>query len=238
MCKYNYNLEQNKYDIFFSLKNLLCVFRVKSQKYTLSDNSRDYYVESVREHCGLSPEDTLKDLFFLMRSASLSLRINDVVVIKTNGSIMAYRFGGIKSKNPSLWTKNFEYVRNFIEQEKTEFINELHCQNKVLDIINGKILDINSLDFRNYIYYGLNCEVFRLKSESYGTVQSEYHLYYLDEKTMITKINLGCKKAYYTLHNVFNFISNSDTNKTRILLLNRFELEMIKNYYALEKLVV
>lgn len=238
MCKYNYNLEQNKYDIFFSLKNLLCVFRVKSQKYTLSDNSRDYYVESVREHYGLSSEDTLKDLFFLMRSASLSLRINDVVVIKTNGSIMAYRFGGIKSKNPSLWTKNFKYVRNFIEREKTEFINELHCQNKVLDVINGKILDINSLDFRNYIYYGLNCEVFRLKSESYGTVQSEYHLYCLDEKTMITKINLGRKKAYYTLHNVFNFISNSDTNKTRILLLNRFELEMIKNYYDLEKLVV
>lgn len=237
MRKGIYQLEK-KYDIYFSLKNLVCVFRIKEKDSGLSNDSRDYYVDSIREHYGLSSEDTLKDLFFLVRSGSLSLKTNDVVVIKTNGNIMGYRFLGMKCTNTIMWIKNFIYVHNFIDSEKNEFINRLHCDNKVLDIINGKTLDVGNLDFKNHIYYGLNCEVFQLKTESYGTVQSEYNLYCLEDNSMISSINLGVKKTYYTLHNVFNFISNPVKNRKRVLLMNRFELEMIKNYYDLEKLVI
>lgn len=233
-------MDERKYDVFFSLKNIYAVFRQANSRNMLSNKSNDYEVLSVQEHYGLSVEDTIKDIMLLMRSGAINIVYNDVLVIKTNGLVACFRFRGIRNNNSCYWKRNFVVIDDFIAEERKQIIQVLHQGNEVIDVIERKPLYIRELDLQKNMYFGISCEPFQYESKSHEMIQSEYFLYCLNEYNQIIRIDAGAGKPFYSLKNIFNYFNliQKGKKKKHVLLLNRTELEMVKDYYELKMQIV
>lgn len=85
------------------------------------------------------------------------------------------------------------------------------------------------------IVYSIDSEVFR--KEGSGFIISDYSLYKLDGNEIKTD-NLYCKPFQMIKNALYYFSRDIKEKRKALLLLNRYELEMIMDYCQLQKMIV
>lgn len=224
-----------RYQMLFSFENLYGIFRNNSIK---RENicSKDYELIYLQPHENMTQEDVLKDLIYLNRSGKVDIHINDIVCIKINGAVSSFRFSGIKNHNPECTKRNFAEIKNFLEAEKSEFVSTIHDENKILSVLDGKVYSIDKIDPAEHTFYCIHDEIFKKNSRS-ANITAIYSLYFL--KNMEIAPSNQFQQPFVTIqHALYFFYKYKKRNPKSILLLNRAELEMIKDYYQLRQLVV
>lgn len=230
-----YELSNRRYKLIFSFENLYGIFRTNEvQKEHI--RSKDYELVYLKTHENMTQDDVLKDLIFLNRSGEVDMQINDIVCIKINGEISCFRFSGIKNHNPECTKNNFAEIKNFLEEEKKEFVSKLHSENKILSVLDGQVYEIGEIDPAEHTFFCIHNEIFKKSSRS-ANITAIYSLYSL-KNMVIAQANQFSQPFVTIQHALYFFNKYKKRNPKSMLLLNRAELEMIKDFYQLRQLVV
>lgn len=233
------NMEYERYRFIFGFDNLITVFKPHDYM-NATPNSKDYRVAFSIEHTCSSIEDVLMDLELFVRTGNERVIINDVVGIKINGSIYCFRYlGMINAQLSSL--EGYHEVQNFIEYEKNNLIKEIHRQNKVMSVLYGELIPIEKIEMEENLLYAIDGEMFKPSGDyGKGFTTTDYSLYCLEDME-INKVNPYPKPFFNISVALYYFLHNKNGKRTKkrspILLLNRQELEMIKDYHQLNRLI-
>lgn len=227
-------IENNRYQMFFSFENVYGIFR-SNNKMKFAKSSIECELIFLNPHDCVLPNDLLLDVLYLYRSGKLALQRNDVVSIRINGHVSNFCFNGRKVKSIDSVSMNFYEIKDFIDQERTAILNDIHSNNKVLSVLDGYIYSIESMNINKYCLYAIDSEVFR--KEGSGFIMSDYSLYKLDGDEIKTD-NLYCKPFQMIKNALYYFNRDIKEKRKTLLLLNRYELEMIMDYYQLQKMIV
>lgn len=220
-----FNVSPVKYAMMFSFENIYGVFRPKKKATT---DSREYDLIMYDYHNNNSPGDVLVDLCFFVLSDKNQLRMNDIISIRVNGKLFCYRYiKKIGANFQSSVFECFELVPNFLFDEISDYLKQIHSEGCVLSILDGRILFVHDL---------LNCHVYCIKSDvSYYTNGSSsfYYSVLCLFKSVVSNINPG-GFPFISLNNAFyHYKKCCNKNVSSILVYDRYELEMIKDYYEL-----
>jgi len=222
-------MEKARYELFFSFQNLFAVFRMKKDENKLDQSQEGEIVFSERISSS-DPEGVLKDILFLARLERIDLRINDVVVLRYNGQVKSYRFRGISGKNTTV-KESFVLICDFIREEKQEFLTNIHGENRVLSVLDGRILHLSNINLDKTIPCAIDGKTFESSGE---TIMSDYSLYVYDNN--IVHIIDPEQRPFMQINVALLFFNQMKYKKQPLLLLNRKELEMIRDFYQLRKL--
>lgn len=215
--------------LFFSLENLCGIFRPELSPLCPVD-SGECSLNSIFEHDCSSTEDILKDVLLKNRIESLQMNVNDVVCIKINGYISCFRFIGMHSNSLESPFDNFVEDKKFVTREMETILMDLHNQNKVISVLDGQVLSLNSTDYRKNGIYCISREVY----PGQGVLRTEFMLYVIDRDGIIEVVNPN-HRAFVSLRNAIYFY-NKQRKENDVLLLDRKELELAADYYQLCKM--
>ena len=211
-----FDVTNDRYKMIFALENAYGIFRYDEE--SNSDEAK-YEIIYYQKHNCVVPDDVLKDLYYLLKAGTVEMRQNDVVSIKISGAIINYRFLGLKSQDPEMSNRNFIEIKGFLKEEQSKYMSMLHSNNRVLDILRGEIYEIDKL-----VYKGIT------RAQS---IKSKYYLYKLNN-LQIEQIGL-CSGPFISVeHALYFYFRLTKQDKNTKLLLNRQELEMIKDHYQLQ----
>lgn len=223
-----FNISDLRYQMLFSFDNMYGIFRPQTEKDTNPEESGHYELKYVRKHDSVVPDDILKDLLYLVRAGEITMLINDIVSIKINGAITDYLFLGFRSKNPEQSFNNFAVTKGFLTDEKTNYILNLHKSNKILSVLDGKVYSVDDSRLKKKTFFCIDNEVFQSQDRA-AQITSDYFLYTL-KNFNIREVN-PYKKPFGTIgHALYYYFKNQKSNANAMLLFNRHELEMIKDY--------
>ncbi len=230
------NMDDERYRFIFGFDNLVTVFRPYDYM-KITNNSRDYSIAYSFEHTCSSIDDVLMDLEMYVRTGNEKLTLNDVVGIKINGSIYCFRYLGMKKTRLSLLDGYCE-VRDFTCAEKNSLIREIHRENKVMNVLHGELIPIEKIEIEKNVLYAIDGEMFKpAENRGKGFTTTDYSLYCLEDLE-INIVNPYPKPFFNISVALYYFLHNKrDRKRKPILLLNRQELEMIKDYYQLNSLI-
>lgn len=226
-------MEKNRYRMLFSFENVYGIFRAKS-KMDFAKSSMECELVFLDYHDCVIPSDLLLDILYFNRSGKLNLQRNDVVSVRINGCVSNFCFNGNKVTGFESALMNFYEVKGFINQERTVFLNDIHRSNKVMGVLDGYLYSIENMDINRYCFYAIDSEVFR--KEGNGFIRSDYSLYKMDENG-IKADNLYCRPFQMIKNALYYFSRDAKGKRKALLLLNRYELEMIMDYYQLQKMI-
>lgn len=231
-------MEIDRYHFIFGFDNMIAIF-VPCNTMHITQNSEDYRLAYTFEHTCSSIEDALMDLRVFVSTGNGKLRLNNVVGIKINGSIYCFRYLGNRKENLSVM-ENYQEITRFTDKEKKSLIDSIHRENKVMDVLSGETIKIENVVISDNTFYAIDGENFKpVGNYEKGFTTTDYFLYML-ENTEISKVNpytmpffnIGVA-LYYFLHSK----SKKNKKKKPILLLNRSELEMIRDFCQLNQLI-
>lgn len=234
------NMEYERYRFLFGFDNLVTVFSPYDYM-NVTHSSKDYKVTYSFEHTCSSIEDVLMDLEVFVRTGNGKVVLNDVVGIKINGSVYCFRYLGMKNAQLSL-LDGYHEVTNFIETEKNNLIREIHRENKVMSVLHGELIPIDKIEIEENLLYAIDGEMFKPTGDyGKGFTTTDYSLYCLEEDMEINKVNPYPKPFFNISVALYYFLHSKNGKRTKkrcpILLLNRQELEMIKDYHQLNRLI-
>jgi hypothetical protein len=222
--------------MLFSFENMYGIFRPQTENNNKPKKSEYYELKYVRSHDSVVPDDVLKDILYLVRSGEITMLINDIVSIKINGTISDYRYLGYRSKNPEQSFNNFAVTKGFLTDEKKYYILNLHKSNKVLSVLDGKVYSVNDSRLSTRTFFCIDREVFQSPDRA-AQITSDYFLYTL-QNFNIKEVNPYRKPFGTVKHALYYYFKNQKSNADAILLLNRHELEMVKDYCELHAFTV
>lgn len=232
------DLEEEKYQLFFSFENVYAVMRRKNESYD-SQESKDYRFIKFAKHNCLSFKDFLLDVILLIRTGKLEMKRKDMVCVRINGFLSSYQYNGhIFEKINEGW-RNFTEYKDFLQQEYKKCIGNLHCQNKVLSVLDRRVFRVSNINLDISRIFAIDTEIYDYTVRNMDNcVISEYSLFTLDEKCRMQIIN-PYNKTFQTLQNALFYLHNNKKKRENTLLLYaRKELEMIIDYYELKQLVI
>ena len=232
--KVEFDVSNERYQILFGFENVYGIFRSFDSK--TADTSEEYNLIFFQSHNSLVPDDVLKDLIYLTRSGEVNIAVNDIVSIKINGSFASYRFSGMKNHDPEQSGKNFVEISGFLNKEKSQYIDRIHEDNAVLSVLDGKIHSIKSIDLNSQVFYCIDNEVFGQASRA-ASIMSDYSLYALNNLA-IKVINPYTRPFVSIQHALYYYSKYQKKNASSVLLLNRKELEMVKDYHQLKQMAI
>lgn len=225
-----------RYKMLFSFENAYGIFRRLEEGEEARDESFNYQLIDYNTHQCIIIEDVLKDIIFMMRSGYTEISINDVICIKINGAVVSYRFCGMKNYNPEYFSKNFIELPGFLDEEINFYVSELRKEKKLLNVLDGKVYLLDEINLKKYVICCIDKEVFQSSNSSAG-VFSDYSIYTL--KDLRIKPLKPYSQPFKMMKNVLYYLNKSKKNNDAlILLMNRSELEFVKDYYQLKQLVI
>jgi len=232
------DMEDEKYQLFFSFENVYAVMRRKSGNVD-SQRSEDYEFIKFDKHNCLSFKDFLIDIMLLLRTGELDLKRKDMVCIRINGFLSCFQYNGYIIEEINEAWKNFAECKKFLYQEYHECIKNIHRQNKVLSVLDGRLFHVANIDLNVCRVFAIDTEIYDyIVKDMDNCVISEYSLYTLDEKCRVQIMN-PYNKTFQTLKNALFYLKNNkNKRKNTILVHDRQEIEMIIDYYELQKLVI
>ena len=221
------NISDARYSLLFSFENLYGIFRMKENAADLN-HSQSYDLVAFEYYGGGYSEEILKDIYFMLRCGTLDLHINDMICIRFNGKMTAFRYVH-KPQNVMEVDKCFCPVPHFIDDECENYIREIHEKNMVLSVLDGKVFSIQDPIFENHRAYCVEKETFQNGRSFIRNTFSTYGLF----GTMIKCLD-PYGRPFISRQNVLYFIEKGSKKKNKsILLLNRRELDMLKDYNLL-----
>lgn len=229
--------DKERFKMFFSFDSIFGIFRSR-EKMGFTEESSECDLLSVKMHNCVVPFDVLRDIIFLHRSGLLQLERNDVVCVRINGFITNFRYNGRTIDDPSKVESYFRQIKGFTKKEKAEYVEQIHSENKVLSVLDGKTYSLEMLNGSECTLYAIDSEFFF--REKNGYVVADYSLYKLDHNEIRTE-NINCKPFQMIKNALFYFQKDIHAGKKKknvILLLDRKELEMVMDYSQLQKLIV
>lgn len=229
--EYKIGVSANRYNILFSFENAYAVFHKKDGCDT--GTSLDYECTYYENHDCVFPGEVLVDILFRIRSGDFKwLCQGDILCVRVNGRLLSYGFCGIQSWNPSEVFSDFTPLDFcYFSEERENIINNLHKDGMVLDVLNGTIIPITNNDkVRKYNFYGIEKETYPIKTQS---MVSEYSVYSL-ENNRILRVNPNGNPFYDIKNALFFFLNKCKGSHPSVLLFNRKELEMVKDYLDLK----
>lgn len=219
-----FNVTSARYAILFSYENVYGLFRPKETvKYHL--NSSDYELISFDTHNSNFEGDVLTDLCFLVSANKLNIRINDVICIRSNGRLFSYLYIK-KLKGISDYSDCFMKIKDFFKDEIYGYLDRIHNESRVLSVLDGKILSISDPNLRKSRVYCIERETFDHKT---SCLTSNYSMFGLFDKD-IRNINPGGLPFVSLKNAIYYYNKNRKKGQSGLLLFNRRELEMIKDY--------
>lgn len=239
------NEQEVRDDFLFSLNNSAVVFRTDAE-HVKSEDSRDYRIVYGWRNGYPSPMDFLSYLIVLHETYQIELSQGDVIGVKSNGKIVCYRLYSLKEKDlRDIWSYFSEKtVSGFTDKEKTAKIREIHSKNHVFDIIECREIDLGSLNLKRTDIYALDGESFYpMNGDKSHLIITDYSLFkYEHEKMQVKKIN-PYSRPFLSFQAAFTYIVillKEKANKKRkaLLLLNRDELYLVRDYYQLAAYVI
>ena len=221
-----FNVSPMRYAIMFSFDNIYGVFRSDGSIDSL--DSRKYDLILYDFHNSNSPKNVLTDLCFLLFSEKIDLCIDDIVAIRINGKLYCYRFTKIIKSSLCLDVFDcFVLVPTFLFDEINGYLNRIHDDYNVLSVLDGRILSLDRIrDLQCY------CIVTETSSISCGNLSFCFSLFCLSG-LKIRNINPGGKPFVFLSDALYYFKKIQNKSYKPVLLFNRFELEMVKDYCEL-----
>jgi len=222
-----FNCSSARYAMMFSFENLYGIMRA-GEFVKDADKSRYYNLISFDIHKNVRVDDVLLDICFYEKAGKFSLNINDIICIRISGKLFAYRYMH-KPQNTSIDLECFSIIDNFFNDEINEYTQKIHAAGYVLNIPDGKLYSVKDKDFKNKHVFCIEGEQFENSRNYINYTFSLYGLFGFSIKNMDPY-----GRPFISLSNALYFF-NRDKGKDRqsLLLLNRKELEMLKDYYEL-----
>lgn len=233
-------MDPRRYQFIFGYSNMVVVFHPKDIKMECK-KSKDFDAVYSYEHNCNSCKDALLDISILVKTGQYDLKIRDVVAIKINGSISCFGYRGKNSNSISSLENSFYEIKDFVHEEKNEIIQKVHKENKVISVLDGEIIPVEDIKLDQNVLYAIDGEIF--KAADYlgkGISTTDYSLYRL-EKFEIENVN-PYHKPFFNINVALYFFLNrrkfkNDKNKKPLLLFNRQELDMVKDFFQLNTLI-
>lgn len=228
-------MEDTRFDFMFGFENVYAIFRCVKRR-VLSSNSTDYEITYLVSHeCG-NEKDVLKDCLFYSDSGLLELKLNDVVGIRINSYVTFFRFLGLRYKNLEDVDKNFEEIPKFAHREKNMYLRNVHRNGYVLDVLERKLISLSELDPDKTMYYAIDAEPYRSNCwKNHIFIVSDFSLYCIKDSEIK---NVTPKNPFLEIRNALYYFLQlkAAAGKTTVLVLNKKELTMIRDYYVLNSI--
>lgn len=224
------DLERERYGLFFSFSNVVAILRAKEENGFL-ERSEDGKIIFYGSTSKSNPELILMDLIFKAKIGSVDLLINDVVILRVNGQLTSYRFHGLISRFSSSSAACFDRLNGFIEAERWNYIRHIHSTDRVLSVLDGKVLHLSNINLAKTIPCAIDGKIFQAAGDS---VMSDYSLYVYDNG--VVKFVDPEQKPFLRIDVALQFFNQKKYQKQPLLLLNRSELEMVRDYHQLQRL--
>ena len=227
-------MQDNRFDFIFGFENMYVIFRCNNQS-IFSDNSIDYEITYIsRKNVYGNETDLLKDCLFYSDSGLLDLRLNDVIGIRINGYEAFYRYLGYRYKNLEDVRKNFEEIPKFAVYEKKEYLRDAHRQGCVLDMLERKFISLT--DLKGTMCYAIDVESYKSNGwKNNAFIVSDFSLYCIKNSKIE---NITPKNPFLEIRNALYYFSHLKAmeDKSTVLVLNKKELVMIRDYYVLNSI--
>ena len=227
-----FRIPEARYVMLFSYENVYGIFRAEKFIDELDDSS-GYDLKSFTIYENDSPDDVLKDILYLVRAGKLQLFFNDVICIKLNGFVISYRFCGSRD-NRELDSSRFVKISDFLKKEKETYISCIHKENMVLSVLEGQLYHISSFDVNEYNIYCIEQETYGPADRS-GNVMTNYSLYAL-RGNVIQNITPHTQPLVMMNNALYCFYKNRKKDKSSLLLFNKRELELLRDYIELRNM--
>lgn len=222
-----FDVSDVRYAFLFSFENIHGLFRAKDLALNL-DASTYYELLSYEVHKSNFVEDAIIDICLAILAGKIEILINDVIGIRINGRLYAYRYIK-KLKNLQEYEESFTKIEGFFDEERESYIDRIHDENMVLSVLDGRLFSVSASEFTHNRVFCIEHESFVHKK---GPVNSNYSMYGLFDKD-IKNINPG-NFPFVSLNNAIYFFNKKKRKeKSSMLLYNRKELEMLKDYFQL-----
>ena len=227
----NIGISKERYKLFFLMEDSFGIFRPKEN--VVVRDSKNYKCIYFQNHNCVSAQEVLLDILFSVRSGNeLDIIPGDVVSVCVNGIIYSYKFIGFISLNPNKLDVNFEKLgTEFCSNEKQHLVNHLHKNGMVLDVLKGKVIHLkDKRDLKKYSFYGIENETYSFRPFNFIF---KYNIYKLKAgKILNVSPNTS---SFYNIRNVLvYYLKNCQSEKYSVLLFDRKELEMIKDYIDID----
>lgn len=226
--------QQNRHQFFYGLETMAVLFRSKQCGSFMAD-SRDGNVIFRFKHDCSSAKDFLSYLLVIHETGQIMLRHGDVIGIKINGSIICYRYteAGHANRSLSVWNSFTEH-KFFEVNEKEQYIVDLHQNNQVLDVLSGQKVNIDGISFENTRICAIDQESYYPHGDRSSLIITDYFVYELRDMS-IENINPH-HRPFCDIRSAFMFFQHNkkkDTSYQRLLLLNKKELYLVRDYRCL-----
>lgn len=230
-------IEDTRFEFMFGFENVYAIFRCDRQC-MLSSNSADYEITHLSYHACGNVKDVLKDCLFYSNYGSLDLKLNDVLGIRINSYVTFYRFLGLRYSDMENSDKNFEEIPRFAHNEKNLYLRMAHQNGYVLDVLEQRPVSLCDFDPNRTMYYAIDAESYNYKSNGWKKhifIVSDFSLYCI--KNFEIK-NVTPKNPFLEIRNVLYYFLRlkAASDLTTVLVYNRKELAMIRDYYMLNNI--
>lgn len=226
--------KQTRYDFFYGIENMAVLFR--GYQFNIMSDSRDGRIVMAFAHKCSSAKDFLSYLLAIHETGQINLCFGDVISIKINGSIMSYRYCMQQHRSCfNIWD-NFIEHKFFEAKEKEEFVNQMHGQNLVLDVLSGKEIGIDRICLLDTVVCAIDRETYFIKGDRSNVAVTDYFLYELKD-LHIENINPYQRPFCDICSALMFFKHNKDLQKSkcknRLLLIDKKELYLLRDYNSL-----
>ena len=216
-----FNINKARYSILFSFNNVYSIFKRKNtDKENNALDSMKYNCDSAFKHNCSSCDDVLLDLFYQNKANLVSIKVNDIICIKINDVLFSYQ---VIKKSSSFSLKDYHLIDGFFDREYEFYINKIHDEGYVLNVIDGLLLDTAIVKQEKNKYFCIEEETFENKGNKVSSISSFYSFFSLDLKGRISK---SCEFISFA-NALYHFDTCKKNNPSSVLLLNRNELFMI-----------
>lgn len=220
---------QVRHNFLFGLNNMAVLFRPHEGE-SMADSRSGSVIYRFEHECS-STKDFLSYLSVIYETGRISMQQGDVAGIKINGSIFNFRFSR-HGRGCCLDVWEFFTEDKFFEtMEKTEYVDRLHKKNMVLDVLNGKEVGIDSIRLSDTAVCAIDKETYFPGGDRSSPVVTDYFVYKLKgaqiESINPRRIPFPDIRAALMFFKYNRALSRS---REQILLLNREELYLIRDY--------
>ena len=110
-------------------------------------------------------------------------------------------------------------------------VKKIHEENRVLSVLDGRILHISNINLKKIIPCAIDGKVFESSGD---TFMLDYALYVYDNN--IVHIIDPEQRPFIQINVALLYFEQMKYKKQPLLLLDRSELEMVRDFYQLQKL--
>lgn len=132
--------------------------------------------------------------------------------------------------NLLIWNYFTEH-KEFEKREKEKYVTDLHKNNQVLDVLSGKVVNIDSIQFADTRICAIDQECYYPHGDRSSLIITDYFVYELKDMG-IENIN-PYQRPFCDIKSAFMFFQHNkkkDRYSQRLLLLNRKELYLVRDY--------